>query len=127
MTYELDWYVPDQILQLRLMGQPALHQFQRLNQEIIQALDEAQNDLWLMVDVQGLSHMLPGWETIRTSQTYMYHPRLTFIVIVTDRRNRLVRLMMMILYNLSRAGLKIFDSWDDAARFLTRFSYSTSS
>lgn len=111
MAYELSWYIPNRILYLSILGDYALDDARLVNRNIIEELENSPHDLMLFIDGMEMKR-LHNFQEIRSSQEYMDHPKLKRIFVATN--DRLVKLAMMVIFNLSHAYLTIFDDVEKA-------------
>lgn len=120
MGYALSWYVPGKVLYLQISRDTALNDFKAVNQEMLDYLNEGEM-LHLVIDVTGFDpYLLLPWEYVRASQTYVSHNNLESVLVAPYTRNPLVRLMMLVLFNLSRAELNFFKTFEEVDAFLKR-------
>lgn len=122
LSYDLSWYIPNKVLYLKFSEKPALDEFKAANQAILNALRADKTSLFLIIDVQNLKPDLASWDNLRSTQTYMNDTNLEFVLVIGDNKNRLVRLMMLVVFNVSKSGLKFFQTVEEVNVFLKRFS-----
>jgi hypothetical protein len=60
-------------------------------------------------------------EQIKASQGYMHNPRLKWILIIGS--TKLMRLTMIVIFNLARAYLQFFQTADEAIQYLHRIRH----
>ena len=111
MAYELNWQVPDKVLFLRLSGDYVLDDAREVNRLITKELDARQEALSLLIDVTEMNRPV-NFVGIRTVQTYMQHRNLQHIYIAAS--DRLVKLAMIVIFNLGWAYLHTFDDLENA-------------
>ena len=111
MAYELNWHVPDKVLFLRLSGDYLLDDAREVNRLITKELDARQEALSLLIDVTEMNRPV-NFVGIRTVQTYMQHRNLQHIYIAAS--DRLVKLAMIVIFNLGWAYLHMFDDLEKA-------------
>jgi hypothetical protein len=111
MTYELSWYIPDRVLSLGISGKYTLEDARQVNLLILQELDRISKPLILFIDAMGMQRP-DNFQGIRSTQTYMNHQKLKRIVVAAN--DRVVKLAMMVIFNISRADLTLFDSIEQA-------------
>ena len=123
MTYRIYWLLPQQVLCVELEGALSLDDFNKINQAIIDHLgDETENRrVGLVVDATRPSQIPQLVAQLRVSQTYVLRRDLKFILIAGQ--NKLMRLLMMLTFNLCRPSLKFFDDVDQALNFAHKVSY----
>lgn len=117
MPYQLSWYIPDKVLRLSLSKGIGLVEFKDLNHALLESLTGKSN-LILMIDLRGIEPLLLPWDYLRATQTYVNHPNLDTVMVIGHSKSRLVRLMMMVLFNLSKATLLFFETPENADTFL---------
>lgn len=103
---ELSWYLPGKVMCLRISGDYALEDSTRINAAIIEELEQSPNDLSLLIDATEMTRPY-HFSQLRTTQNYKDHHRLQHLYIVTG--DRLVKLALMIIFNVSRAQLILCD------------------
>lgn len=118
MTYNIFWQIPDQVLCMELEGHLQLDDFNQINYAVISHLDSVTENpgIALLISAARLNGVPQAFQQLRASQTYVERRDLTHIVVVTT--NKMVRLMMLLTFNLSRPSLRFFDDLDHAHRFL---------
>ncbi len=120
MGYELSWHIPARVMFLRLSAEPTPLEFEAINKSIVANLNQADKKLLLLIDVSDFKPNALIWDRIRASQTYVSHDNLEYALVIGQKNNRLVRLMMLVLFNVSKAGLKFFETLEEANTFLQR-------
>jgi hypothetical protein len=121
MGYQLSWHMPQRVMYLKLYTETTLQEFEEINKVIVGNLNDLKERLCLIIDVTEFKPDALVWDRIRASQLYVTHENLDYALIVGPRTNRLLRLMMLVLFNVSRAGLKFFETSEEANTFLERF------
>jgi hypothetical protein len=121
MGYKLSWHIPQRVMYLKLHTETTLQEFEEINKAILGNLEQLKERQCLIIDVTEFKPDALVWDRIRASQLYVTHENLDYALIVGPRTNRLLRLMMMVLFNVSRAGLKFFETLEEANTFLERF------
>jgi hypothetical protein len=107
---------------LYLSAETTFQEFEELNKAIVGNLNNHEKKLFLIIDVNDFKPNALIWDRIRASQSYVAHENLEYVLIVGQKNNRLVRLMMLVLFIVSKAGLKFFETLADADSFLERFT-----
>ena len=120
MGYQLKWHIPSRVLYLQLGAETTLPEFEEINKSIIGHLNQEKQKLFLIIDVNEFKPNALIWDRIRASQNYVSHENLEYVLIVGQKANRLIRLMMLVLFNISKAGLKFFESLQEVEGFLIR-------
>jgi hypothetical protein len=122
MAYRIFWQVPGQILYLELEGHLSLDDFNQINEAIIDHLGAEQNDrrIALLIDITRPGNVPQAVNQLRASQTYVGRRDLRFILVAG--RNKLLRLMMLLTFNLYRPSLCFFDDVDQALMSAQRFT-----
>lgn len=103
---ELSWYLPGKVMCLHISGDYTLEDSRQINATIIEELEHRQEDLVLVIDAMKMNRPY-HFDQIRATQTYMDHQHLKHIYAVTT--DRVVKLALMIIFNISRAHLHLFD------------------
>ncbi|MFN8373567.1 MAG: hypothetical protein U0694_11925 [Anaerolineae bacterium] len=118
MGYQLSWRIPQRAVYLKLDIETSLAEFEEINRLIVGYLNQCEKRLFLMIDVNDFKPNALIWDRIRASQKYVSHEKLEYVLIVGQNTNRLIRLMMLVLFNISRAGLKFVETFEEADAFL---------
>lgn len=111
----LSWHVPGRVMCLRINGDYRVEDSRQVNAAIIEELDQSQDDLVLLIDATVMNRPY-HFDQIRATQTYKDHRKLKYIYIAAG--DRLVKLALMIIFNLSRAHLNVCDDIDSAAKLI---------
>lgn len=117
MTYTLSWHESNKALWLTLSGDYLLEEAKEVNRLILEELDQSQTSLLLLIDATDMNRSY-RFSDIRTVQTFMDHLKLKAIYVAAD--DRLVKLSMMIIFNLSRASFYMCDNVDKAVLMLQK-------
>jgi hypothetical protein len=117
MAHELTWHTPHKVLLLTLHGNYTVENAGKVNQLITDELDRSKTALIILIDAVEMNRPY-NFEYIRAVQTFMNHRQLKHIVIVCG--DRLIKLAMLVIFNLATAHLSIFDDAEKAERILTR-------
>ena len=115
MSYELSWRVPGKVLSLSLSGTYTLEAAEEVNRLINDKLDASQSPLMLVIDALEMERPY-HFDRIRAIQTYMDHQNLKHIYIVAA--DNVVKLAWLVIFNLGRARLQVFDNVEKANRLL---------
>ncbi|HEX2622287.1 MAG TPA: STAS/SEC14 domain-containing protein [Phototrophicaceae bacterium] len=121
MPHHISWYIPDRVLHLRLIDEITLDDFQQINAEVEEHMREHGKRLAIVIDVNATRRVSYNVEQIRASQRYALDPSLDWILVVGN--NKLLRLTMIVVFNLARAPLQLFQNLDEARAFLKRIQY----
>jgi hypothetical protein len=122
MAYKLSWHVPDRVLFLSLSGDYTVEDAKEVNRLITLELDRCQEPLSILMDVTEMNRPV-NFVSIRAVQTYMRHRNLQHIYIAAS--DRLVKLAMVVIFNLGWAYLHTFDDMENATLILQRQLDST--
>ncbi|GEM_PF-3348275 len=120
MAYKVEWEIPEAVLSLKLSGAVTFDDFveiDRLINEKIKQLD-SQAVIKLLVDVTHTSSVPQFYQRLSSTQTYanQMNSPLKHIMIVSGD-NKLMRLVMLLVFNLCRPTLLFFKSHDQALAF----------
>lgn len=121
MPYQISWLVPSKVLHLHLRDEVSLEDFQAINKQVQLYTAEADQRFALVVDMIHTRRVSYNVEQIRASQQYAQDSRLDWILVVSS--NKLLRLTMMVIFNLARAPLQLFQTVDEVKTFLKRIQY----
>lgn len=111
--YVLSWYIPDKVMMLCVHGDYTAEEAADVNRQIMDALDHSAGRLSLLIDAQQMGRPRE-FQEIRALQTYMNHPRLTHVYAVAA--DRVVRLALLVIFNLARAQFMLVDNLAHAER-----------
>jgi len=117
MTYELTWHESKKALRLTLSGDYLLEEAKEVNRRMLDELETSQMPLLILIDATHMNRSY-RFSDIRTAQTFMDHLKLKAIYVATN--DRLVKLSMMIIFNLSRASFYICDDVEKATLMLQK-------
>lgn len=115
MSYKLTWHDPGKVLLLTLTGDYSFAEAKEVNEQMLDYLDSCQQPLRLLIDTIHMSRP-HNFNEIRTAQTFMNHLQLKSITIVTH--DRLVKLSMMVIFNMGRAIINLYENMDRAKQML---------
>jgi uncharacterized protein YpuA (DUF1002 family) len=118
MTYQLSWYIPDQVISLVLEGQPTIEELHHINHEVVDLLNHQSRQVNILIDAVKLK---TGYQTVaqlRDTQKYMDHAHLNWAYVVAD--TKLNRLITLLAFSVSRAYFMQFDSFHKAELHLKR-------
>lgn len=108
-SFKIDWYEPERALLLRITGEYSLEDAKSANKQLIEDLDNAEQRIYVLIDAMTMARP-HNFVEIRGAQSFMDHKNLKSIYVAAN--DRLVKLSMMVIFNLSRAGLHISDDLD---------------
>lgn len=120
MAYRVFWQIPHQIICVELEGNLTLNDFQQINQDILEHLgsENRERPVTLVIDVTRPSTTPQAFAQLNASQTYTLRRDLKFILVVGS--NKLMRLMMLLTFNLCKPSLRFFDTIDEVSLFIQR-------
>lgn len=118
MGYQLRWHTPNKALLLTIEGEYTLENAREVNRMVTHELDQSSIPLAILIDAIRMNRPY-NFHDMRAVQTYMDHRQLKHIYVATN--DRLVKLAMMVIFNLSRAHLHLFDDVDKAQWILQRY------
>jgi len=120
MSYELVWHTKGKVLLLTLEGAYLLEDAIKVNELVLDQLEQAQTPMILLID--AMKHNPPhNFADIRATQTFQDHHMLSNILVLTD--DRIIKLAMMIIFNLSKANLLLCENWDQVQARLRIISH----
>jgi hypothetical protein len=121
VPYQVDWEIPQSVLRVQLTAHVTLPEFVEVNRMVTDKLNTVSADagIALMVNVNEALSVPQAFNQLRLSQTYATssNSRLKYILIVCGN-NRLMRLMMLLTFNLCRPSLQFFDTPAQALTFI---------
>jgi hypothetical protein len=117
MPYEMAWDTPGKVLRLKMFDAMTLEIFIEIDWQINERLQECNERIVLIVDASSAKVAPYGIERIKSSQTYLQNHQIERLVVISD--NKLNRLAMLLLFNLSRPKLQFCDSFDQAQRYIS--------
>lgn len=107
MPYELTWHTPSKVLQLTIIGEYSPEIAKEANDAIVEELNRATTVLLLVIDATQMARPY-RFQEIRATQHYMNHHRLRHIFVISN--DKLIRLSIVIIFNLSRAFVQLFNT-----------------
>ncbi len=110
-SYQLTWYVPDKVLLLSIYGNYPVEDASEANQHNTEVLTQSQSPLFLLIDARQMNRPY-NFDRIRSTQTYMHHPQLRRIYVAAS--DQVIRLAMVVIFNLSRASLHLYNDLEKA-------------
>ena len=126
MAYKVFWQIPQQVLYHKLEGDLSLDDFSQINQVIWDHLGEetTYQHTALLIDISRPGRTPQDFAALRASQTYMLRNDLKFILVVGS--NKLMRLMMLLTFNLSKPGVRFFDDLEQGLGMAQRLISASS-
>jgi hypothetical protein len=121
MAYELTQDALNKALVLTLTGDYLVEEAKEANQRIVNELTQSHTQLSLLINAMDMNRPY-NFSDIRTIHTFMDHLKLKSIYVATG--DRLVKLSMMIIFNLSRASLHICEDMEKATSMLQKHQAS---
>lgn len=107
--------MPRKVLYLVLCGHYTLDEAMEVNRLICEELDKSQSSLNIFIDVTQMQKPY-NFSAIRNVQTFINHPQLFSIFVISE--DRLMRLSMMVIFNLALAQLHFCDKFETAKLML---------
>lgn len=121
MPYQIHWELPHTVLHLKLTDDVTLQEFVEVDRIITEALgaEGVDETVMLIVDVNDARSVPQSFSQLKASQTYAsrYNSRLRHILVVCGG-NKLMRLMMLLTFNLCRPSLQFFDTTAQVETFI---------
>lgn len=114
--YDVYWDVPGYVLCLKLIDAVTLEEFIEIDSLISKHLSNTHTRTAIVIDITAARHVPFPSDQLRASQSYTQHPMLKWLVVVGG--NKLLRLMMLLTFNLSRASLQFMDNTEKLESFL---------
>ncbi|MBC7870522.1 MAG: hypothetical protein H7Y09_06755 [Chitinophagaceae bacterium] len=124
MTYQLSWQISNHILHLELEDEVTFADYQAINQAINDELNNSSGFIILIIDVSRYAMGMMALDRLRDSLTFMYNKKLEYILI--QGAAKLVRLMMLVIFSLSNAGVKMFQNVTEVDQFVRSYRRSKS-
>ncbi|MEM9951683.1 MAG: hypothetical protein AAF846_08795 [Chloroflexota bacterium] len=122
MAYQLTWHIEKQALLLTLSQQYSTQDAAKANKEISDILEQSTEKISLLIDATTMERP-HNFSEIRSTQKYMDNFYLKSIYVAAS--DRLVKLSMMVIFNLSRAALFVCDDFDKADYMLRKHLENT--
>ncbi|MBC8099598.1 MAG: hypothetical protein H7Y11_09150 [Armatimonadetes bacterium] len=117
MAYEVSWHIPDKILLLRLSGDYTLDEGREVDTLLLKALNDSPTNMGVLIDARAMNRPY-NFQAIRDTQTYMNHRHASYIFVVAS--DRIIKLAMLVIFNLSHAYLITFDDFEAAQTRIQR-------
>jgi hypothetical protein len=117
MPINLETNPRQSLLSLTLQGNLSEQDFSQMNELVTRSLDAInESRVALVVNALGAKTVPRNFKQLQASQTFSQRKDLKWLLVVTD--NKLIRLMMLLTYNLSRPSLRFFSTEREAMDFL---------
>lgn len=130
MPYQVHVQAPDALIYLKLTGDVSLQEFIEIDREVTRYLeaDSLDEGIAMLVDVNDAKSVPQAFNQLKASQTYasVYGSKLSYILVVSGG-NKLMRLMMMLTFNLCRPNLQFFETPMQAMSYLSQVRRSRAS
>lgn len=104
----LSWHIPNQVMKLSLHGDYTLPESREVNDAITTWLEEKGDELSLLVDATQMERP-HNFQQLRNAQHFMNHERLQNIFVAAGN-DKLVKLSMLVIFNMARAYVRMFDN-----------------
>ena len=114
--YQVYWDVPGYVLSLKLIDALTLKEFIEIDHLITSYLSTTITRTVIVIDITAAKHMPFPSEQMKASQVYMHHSMLRSLLILGE--NKLLRLTLLLTFNLARASLQFFDNNEQLDRYL---------
>lgn len=118
MTYDLSWQIQDKVIYLRITEKTTFPDYPEINQQILDMLNRVRQAVYLILDLSAIKPTTLPWDQLRLTQRYTEHMWLKHVLIIGNPEDRLLRLMMLVLFNMSTAQLNFYKSLSEARDFL---------
>lgn len=112
MAHKLFWRSSDRVLILTLSGEISLADFSQVSEDIEVMLKSVSDPLVLMIDATQVRLSKNGLSEIRKSATYADNKLIEHLFIVAS--DKIIRLTLLLVFNLSRPVLRFFDRMEQA-------------
>lgn len=117
MAHKLAWRASDRVLTLTLTGEISLPDFANISSDIDIMLGSVTEPLVLIVDAENVRLGRSGLSQTRAAPTsYMENRSVEHLLVVTS--DKIVRLMLLVVFNVNRSVLRFFDHMDQAEYYL---------
>jgi hypothetical protein len=112
------WYVEDMAYYLKLIDDPTIDQFRHAFRTMAEAIGEAFAEqgigVYLLFDVNELRFTANTWSNILNSHMRLNQLPLAKVIVIGQTRNRLMRLMMLKLFEGVHGGVTFVGSLEEA-------------
>lgn len=117
MAHKLAWRATDRVLTLTLSGEISLADFATIGEEINVMLSDVTEPLVLIVDAENVRLSRSGLSQTRTTTpSYLGDRLVEHLLVVTS--DKIIRLTLLVVFNLNRSVLRFFDHMDQAEYYL---------
>lgn len=120
MNYSLTWQRENEIALLIYTIDATYSDFVAANEALTEMLNAAARPLALVLNVGELDPHNVAWERTKATQTFIYHPNLSAVMVIGAERKRLLRLMLLVMFNLSNTTLNFMSSSLELELYLRR-------
>jgi len=112
MSHKLVWRPTDRVLTLTLTGEVSLTDFVNVSADMDVTLDSVTDPLVLIVDAENVRLIRSGLPQTRTSLSYRESRLVEHLLVVAN--DKIVRLTLLVVFNINRPVLRFFDHMDQA-------------
>ncbi len=124
--FGISWYVHQHAIYMTLSPAMSVENFRVADRRVTEMLQSVPMQAALIIDASDMEARLLDWTSVRMTQTYGDHPNLQAIFVILPESNRVVRLMMLIMFNLARAPLHMVSSLREVDSWLQRYGIPVS-
>lgn|GEM_PF-5826367 len=114
-NYSLDWYIENQVLEITFRGHFSSYDATCVNDYIAKWIANHKGNLVLLINTLELATVV-DFQDIRTRLAFVDSRRIRGIFVFTQ--SKLIRLSMLVIFSLSPATIKFFDSQQEAQQFV---------
>jgi len=108
------WYIQDEVYAVKLVNDPTFDQFRSIFRTLVAEAAALEHPFHLVLDVSEMRFTGNTWVNILQVHNELNDLLLSEIFVVGQSHNRLMRLMMLKLFDPHPAAVKFLDSFDDA-------------
>jgi len=119
--FGISWYVHQRAIYVTLSPAMSVENFRVADRRVTEMLESVPLQAALIIDASDMEARLLDWTSVRMTQTYGDHPNLQAIFVILPESNRVVRLMMLIMFNLARAPMHMVGSLHEVDSWLNRY------
>jgi hypothetical protein len=108
--YQVYWYIPDYVLCVKITDSISSDELTGLGAVVTMHLLDIETRVALLIDITEATQMPFPTDVLKRSQTYIQNPMLKWLLVVGQ--NKLMRLMLLMMFSLARPSLQFFDNFE---------------
>lgn len=123
MPYSVDWFRPNHVIQLELIGNVSLEEAKHINTELLALLGQAETTVHMVADATTLENFPKNILQIKNTQAYLQHPKLGWIFFISQP-NPLIRFFATTIAQVIGTRLRIVETIDEAVTIIDKIDFN---